>query len=365
MTSFQTNPSRGLFSNVPGTVKLLILGLSFTWISSGYVMIYVTSFLLTVGMHADSIGLVVAVLGASIVLAAVPFGLLSDRIGRKWLLILGSVGFGPALVYIAIATDLQHLLVSAVISGVSDAAVLSSLNASIADQTSAEYRVSAFSLSFITSTAGLAFGSLLPFFFPALQTWLGIDSASIHTDFLLILGLLDLVTPLVLFSALRTYSPVTHERSSPRRKTVRTLLKFSGINALIGFGAGFIIPLLATWLNLKFGVPDTYSGPVLSLANLTIAISAVASSRLARRYGLVRGIVFTTGSSTSLMLSLAFVPNVYLAGGIYIARAALMNMASPLLDSFLMSIIPPEDRGLASSLNAIIWTLPNSVTSYF
>src|SRR5207245_9443358 len=71
----------------------------------------------------------------------------------------------------------------------------------------------------------------------------------------------------------------------------------------------------------------------------------------------------TTGLSTVFMLSLAFVPNAALAASLYIVRAALMNMASPLMDSYLMGIIAPEERGLASAINSIIWRLPNSVTT--
>jgi MFS family permease len=360
----KTNPQSGIFASVPGRVKLLILGLTFTWISGGYLTIYVTAYLAEVGVPGDTIGLVVAVLGISVVLSAIPFGLLSDRLGRKWILILGSVGFGPAMIILFVSSDLQHLIVASILSGLAEAATLSTWNASIADQTDSENRVTAFSLSFTTSTGALAFGSALPFSFPILEAQLGINSATIHTQFLLLLGLTNLLTPFVLWYALQNYESVRHIRTGARRKSLGILFKFSSINSLIGFGAGFIIPLIATWLNFKFHVLDTYSGPVLSISNLTIALSAVASSRLSRRFGFVRGIVLTTGSSTLLMLSLAFIPNVYLAGAVYIARATLMNMASPLLDSFLMGIIPPEDRGLASSLNAIIWTLPNSMTSY-
>ena len=46
------------------------------------------------------------------------------------------------------------------------------------------------------------------------------------------------------------------------------------------------------------------------------------------------------------MLSMAFVPIFALAAGFYIVRSALMNMTGPLLDSFSMSVFPPEQRGL-------------------
>jgi hypothetical protein len=141
------------------------------------------------------------------------------------------------------------------------------------------------------------------------------------------------------------------------------ILKFSLCNSIIGFGAGLIIPLLTTWLWVKFAVPDTYSGPYSALSGLTIAFAAVASPRLSKRAGLFPAILATQLSSTVFMFSLAFIPNVFLAGGVYLIRAALMNMNSPLMDSFLMGITPPQRRGLASTLNATIWMVPNSIST--
>jgi predicted MFS family arabinose efflux permease len=51
------------------------------------------------------------------------------------------------------------------------------------------------------------------------------------------------------------------------------------------------------------------------------------------------------------------------AGGLYIVRAMLMNMANPLSDAFLMGIVTKEERGLASAINSIVWRLPHSATT--
>jgi predicted MFS family arabinose efflux permease len=124
-----------------------------------------------------------------------------------------------------------------------------------------------------------------------------------------------------------------------------------------------MLPLIATWFYYKFGLPDTYSGPLLAVAGITIGIAAVVSPRLSRRYGLARSIVLTEGLSTVFMFSLVFIPNAALAGVVYVVRAALMNMSAPLNDSFLMGITPAGGRGLASSVNTIFWRLPNSFTT--
>ena len=39
-------------------------------------------------------------------------------------------------------------------------------------------------------------------------------------------------------------------------------------------------------------------------------------------------------------------------------------MASPLIDSYLMGIVHPGRRGLGSAIAAIVWRLPNSVTTF-
>ena len=144
---------------------------------------------------------------------------------------------------------------------------------------------------------------------------------------------------------------------------MRNLIKFSGANSLIGLGAGFIIPLIATWFFLKFGVSDRYSGPLLAVSSITIGLSGLLSPRMAKRFGIVRAIVINQGLSTVFMISLAFAGNPALAATLYIVRAALMNMSSPLSDSFLMGLVPKERRGLASAINSVVWRLPNSVTT--
>jgi len=165
---------------------------------------------------------------------------------------------------------------------------------------------------------------------------------------------------------LRGYRETLRPREArPSGMDWRPLLKFSGLNGLIGLGAGFFIPLVPTWLRLRFGVPDTWSGPVLALAGITIGLSAVASTALAKRYGPVRAIVLATGAATAFLFSLAFLIDPIAAAGFYIVRAALMNMSSPIMDSFLMGIVEPEQRGLASAVNSIIWRLPNSITTVF
>src|SRR6059036_574641 len=358
----EAKEKRRFFSKIPRKVKWLIIALIFNNMAIGYLLVYLTAFFPQLNISAGVVGLLLGLEGA-MVLLSIPLGILSDRRGRKKLLLIGTSLVPLPIIMIALTLNVAVLVLAAIILGVAESAALSTWNAIIADQTSLENRDASFSLSFILGNGAVAFGSLLPAFIPAIQSLTGLGSIPVHEDLLVLVGLVSAITPVWLFRIFKNYKETVIPGKLIRGPNFRLLLKFSGINSLIGLGAGFIIPLIPTWLFLKFGTPDTFSGPLLSLSNLTIALAAFTSPRLSSRFGLLKAIVATQGFSTVFMLSLAFVPDVRLAGGLYIVRAALMNVSVPLQDSYLMGIMSQEERGLASSINTVVWRIPNSITT--
>lgn len=358
--------NRGIWTAVPPKVRLLILFQSLNGLAFGYLMIYLTAFFPEIGISSVVVATILSLEGIVVVLAGIPFAMLSDKRGRKWFLIAGNALFPPTILAFAVSRDVGVLYAAAALGGLAESMGLSSWNAIIADQTGLGNRDSAFSLSFIVSTSAFSLGAALPLVFPALESAAGLGVTAVHDWTLIILGLAAFGTPLGFWTLLRNHEErhLTPAVEQVSFGGMRQTLEFSAFNSIIGFGAGLIIPLVATWLLFKFGVPDTYSGPYLALSGLTIAFSAVASPRLARKLGLFPAIVATAGSSTVFMFSLAFIPNVFLVGGIYLIRAGLMNMNGPLMDSFLMGITPPQRRGLASMLNAVIWRLPNNASTF-
>jgi MFS family permease len=357
---------RGVWASVPPRVRLLILATVMNNVAVGYFLIYVMAFLPEIGFTPAVVGTILAIEGVALVLAGIPLAILSDRIGRKWFLILGGLVFAPSILVFGMTLNVNILYAASAIGGVSEAAFLSSWNAMIADQTDLSNRDSAFSLSFIVSTAGMSLGSALPLAFGPIEGMIGLSALTVHSWAFLLVGFATFSAPIALWLLLRNYAEKPPEKGKEGVNTgvMRQTIKFSVINSIIGFGAGLIIPLIGTWLWLKFGVSDGFSGPYLALSGLTMAFAAVASPRLSNKIGLFPAMVTTMGSSTLFMLSLAFIPNLFVVGGVYLIRAALMNMNSPLMDSFLMGITPPRRRGLASTLNAVIWRIPNNVSTF-
>jgi len=350
---------------VPAKVSLLILSLAPLFLAVGFIQIVVGAWLVTVGFTAVQAGALISTQGIATILAAIPLGIVSDVYGRRHLLAIGSLAGAAALFGFSLTTNFEYLLVICVVLGVTEGATITTWNALLADMTDVSNRNTVFSLSFVMINVTTGVGLLLPGVFPALQSVVGASNFTMHRETLTLLGGLSFITPIMLFLLLRNLEE-THQpgRKWGGLKNKATLLKLGFTGITIGFGAGFIIPLVGAWFYYRFSVGDDLSGPILAVSNILIGFSALAGPRLAVRFGQLRAILLVTGTSMLFMLSMAFVPTFALAAGVYVVRSALMNMSGPLMDSFSMSIFPPEQRGLVSALSNVMFRLPNSFGTY-
>lgn len=362
--SQRTTGMLGMFAKIPRRVRLLIYLTTPALLGIGYYIVVITAYLPEIGVKASNVGLILGAFSISMIVASIPFGILADTKGRKNMIIfaLGAIPI-PFLIY-GLTINVTVLLLTGLLTGLIEAAFLTCWNALIADMTTLETRNAAFSLSFIVNNVAFGIGFALPAAFPFVHDLTGWTTRSIHTGTFLVFAALSVASPIMALRVLKDYREVKHERQKfVRGESMGIIIKFSSINSLIGLGAGFIIPLIPTWLFLKFAIPDTYSGPLLGISSVLMAVSAIASAKLANRYGNVNAIVLTQGSSTIFMFALAFSTNAVAAAGLYLIRAALMNMSSPVSDSYIMSIISEKERGIASAINGITWRLPNSVST--
>jgi MFS family permease len=357
------------FRSVPRQVKAVIWLTSFAGLGVGYLMTYMAAYLPEIGLSSGDVGLIIGIMSVAAMVAAVPLGLLSDRIGRKKVLLFALATFPIILFGFAMTTELWALIALAIMAGVSEGAFLTAWNALIADQTTLENRNPAFAMSFIVNASATGIGAALPFFFPYIEKALGWGTGQVHSLAFVAIGLVCIISPVGVFLELRDYHETARKKAEKhpmlQGRTKRNLIRFSIINALIGLGAGFIISLFPTWLFLVYEIPDSLSGPLIAVSSITMAFASLASTRIAFRYGPVKAITLTQALSTVFLVLVPLVPGAALASVAFVIRSMFMNMSAPIADSYLMGIISKEDRGVASAINNIIWRLPNSITTIF
>lgn len=121
------------------------------------------------GATATTIGLALGVYGLTQALLQIPFGFLSDRIGRKRIIAAGLVLFAFGSVVAALAPTIELMILGRLLQGAG--AIGSTVLALAADLTRVEHRTKAMAIIGITIGAAFAVAMVVG---PVLNAWIGI-----------------------------------------------------------------------------------------------------------------------------------------------------------------------------------------------
>lgn len=137
------------------------------------------------GSSAFLVGLALGIYGLTQGALQIPFGMASDRFGRKRVIVIGLVIFAAGSFIAAAATDIHVTILGRAIQGAG--AISAAVVALLADLTSEENRTKA--MAMVGATIGLTFAlSLMAA--PALYQWIGMDGIFILTGVLALGGII-------------------------------------------------------------------------------------------------------------------------------------------------------------------------------
>jgi len=360
------------FRGLPRVAWLLIGAGSVFWVLVGLYSVSLPIYLKRAGYDELFIGFVLTLTGLVAVLLVVPFGLLADRFGRKRMMMIGAVAnvaSGAILAAPIVAPTLSGhsalFLGFAVVAGFAEAAFFSTWGALLADSAPAARRTAVFGLSFFFSQlaggAGNVLGSFADYTFTA-------SLANLETAYGMAFGITAVIAALALFflRAARVHEELAAEGAPAFRlpKKSRGIIgKFLASNLIIGFGAGIVIPLFTLWFFLRFGLAETFTGPLLGVSAVVNAFAFLVAPAIADRYGFVRTIVSVSGVATVLLVLIPIVPDLYAVAVLYIVRNALMNMTWPVSSAFLMNTVDASERSAASAVTGAAFRLPFAVST--
>jgi MFS family permease len=141
------------------------------------------------------------------------------------------------------------------------------------------------------------------------------------------------------------------------------VVRLSALFALDSFGGGFVIQSFAAyWFHLRFGVDPGTLGAIFFWANIFAGLSALAASRLAARIGLVRTMVFTHVPSNILLILVPLMPTLSSAIAVLLVRFSISQMDVPTRQSFVMAVVPPEERSAAAGVTGVARTIGASIS---
>jgi MFS family permease len=337
--------------------------------ADGFVSVYLAAYLQLLGLSAFQVGAIVTatLLGSAALTLAV--GLLAHRLsprrvllGSTLLMLATGLGFALAgefwpLLLIGFAGTLNPT------SG--DVSVFLPIEQSVlTSEVAAADRTSLFARYSLGGTLLGAFGALASGLPEVAAQRFGLELIDAFRLGFLIYG----ATALGIAALYRGLRPVSAPvaavvRGVPLQRSRRIVLRLTALFALDSFGGGFAVDsLLALWLFLRFDLSLQVTGTVFFGARLLSALSQLASPVLAARFGLIETMVFTHIPANVFLVVAAFMPNATLAVTFLLLRMALSQMDVPARQSYVMAVVPAEERAAAASVTNVPRSLATALS---
>ncbi len=348
----------------------LLLARSLRGFADGFISVLLASYLDRLGFSAIQVGAIVTatLLGSAVVTLGV--GLFSYRYSPRRIL------FGATLLMLATGlgfvatTAFWPLIVIAFVGTMNPTAGDVSLflpieQSLLSEKVAARDRTALFArynLGGAFAGALGAFASALPEIVSRQQGW---DLTNTERAGFLVYAAAAVVIAIIYLGVRPPERPAGSVARSALRSSRRIVLRLAALFTLDSFGGGFVAQsLLVLWLFRRFDLSTSTAATVFFCAGLLSAFSQLAASRLAARIGLVQTMVFTHLPSNVFMILAALMPTAPLAIGFLLARTALSQMDVPARQSFVMSVVPPEERAAAASVTNVPRSLGTSLSPF-
>jgi MFS family permease len=306
-------------------------------------------------------------------LVALPAGLLCERIGTRRAILVSQAANLLSFVQI-FALQPSFLLLTSLSSGIISTIGGVAGAPFMAENSSNEERTYVFSLNWtlgtITNVVGNFIGGFLPSFFNSVltpSTSAGAVSAAGYR-----LALVSAVTliligsiPLLLIKEDKALKRQTMGRLLGLKNVQHpfTIMKFMIPVSIIGFGAGFIVPLFSLFFKLKFAATAEQIGAIFALGSVTLALGTFVAPTVAAKMGKVKAVVTCQFLSMPFIMLVTLSPNLALAATAYLLRGALMNMAGPINTAFQMETVAEGERATTSGLMTMADNVPRAITA--
>ena len=333
-------------------------------------------YIVEAGYSRDFLGLINAAPSLSALLLGVPMGLLSDRMGRKRAMLTGFTLANICVIGLILAHSEWAMLALALGWGAAGQLYVLSQAPFMMKVSDDKSRDILFSFSFGMFPLASTLGNFLAGYLPETFTrWFGLATRasayqsvlmfSVVSSFLVLVPLAFIRDPR-LAAASKALSELNAAKPSIWKVLLRPLtLKLALPNLAIGFGAATLVPYFNIYFSERYRLSDAALGALFSVAALTTGIACIIGPRLVLNMGgKVRTVVVLQSVSLMFLLMVGFSPWPWLAIIGFLVRGALMNMVSPLFDSFALEKSHETEHGAVTSIRNLAWNVGWTVGPY-
>jgi len=346
----------------------------------GSLSVVLVFYLVGVGLTEPEIGLLLTLTLVGDTFVSLYLTTRADRIGRRRMLIVGALLMAAAGGVFATTRHFWILVVAGTLGVISPSGqevgpFLSIEQAALAHVVPDRSRTDVFAWYTLTGSIATAFGALAA-------------GGAVRVLQLRVTPLASYRMVVILYAVLAIVLAVLFSRLSPAAEAATlgekrafsatfaglsgiehsrpVVIKLSALFALDSFGGGFVVQSFAAyWFYLRFGVAPATLGVVFFWANVFAGLSALVAARLARRFGLVTTMVATHLPSNVLLILVPLMPTLPLAVAALLARFSISQMDVPTRQSYIMAVVPPDERSAAAGITNVARTTGAAISPLF
>jgi len=391
----QLTSSLARFGHLRRNARLYLISNTLQAFTAGALGVLYTLFLASLGLSTTFIGVTLFVATAGGALGILPASALVRRLGWRAMLLWSDLIGGVAIAVQLLAPTPAIILITSVGIGAS-VAIFLVLNApflaanSAPDQRNAIFGLNN-ALGFLGGVSGTLIGGFLPLWitagFHAQTSWLlalrpvllANPQARVYQLALLAAGVVAVpsIIPVFLLRDERDegeerarsgqVEPAPQPPATPLGERIGGWLRvargavtsgvgrFSFSQALVGFGAGLFAPFLNIYFVDRLGASTAFYGALTATVTALLAGVSLASAPLADRFGRVRVALVAQVASLPFMVAMGAAPLLVVVAACYVIRSTLMNTGGAPLQAWLMDVVTPQRRVLASNAYNMSW----------
>ena len=331
-----------------------------TTLNAGIYGVIFNLYILRLGFGEDFLGLILSISATSMGLFSIPAAFVCDRLGRKRTLLLSSVLSAISLFFLYNTTTPELLVLFSLASGMASALGLVTGSTFLLENSTKEERMYLFSMSSLIYTFSLLSGNMLGGFLPDILA----DLISAQSGSAISYRLTLYVSLVATMASLLPLAYVAEKNSEEnngirgqlniyrsifKSKVIRQMTLFY---CLYGVGWGTSLPYFNVYFDTVLGASANQIGIIFSVSQVFMILGYFLVPVLTERTGKVRLVAIVQILSIPFLLMFVLTNNLLIAVVGFVMRYMIMNMANPILNSFKLEIVQPEER---SMINSIMW----------
>lgn len=335
----------------------------------GILDVMLNFYFVSLGHDAATIALLQSAPRIGGLLASVPIGLLTDRLGTRRVMIGSSFMVGVGLLLMVAWPSLVILMIAQFFVGLSFGAQQIAYGPFMMGLVERHERIRFFARQNMVSTIAMTFGVLIGGVLPALIASSAVTlwpSLNIGAQSPAAYGVTVLIASLVIFASLiplyfvQSGYPIAR---APHDSAVRERIPWGKLAYWtlpylpFGFSGGLTFPFFNLFFRERFSAGDELVGVVMAIGWFGMALVPMLNPRIERRFGRVNGLTLAMVIGAVAFVALALAPTLWLAVVVFTVGLSFRNIMNPLFPPMIMDALPESLQNHASSLMQVMWSV--------